>query len=97
MIATLRSNRRIQLAAGLFIGICFGFLLQRGGVTRYEVVIGQLLLQDFPGFFKNGLLGAMSRQAGTTAGNCATPFSAPAWPCQGVDSVMNVGNPKNGR
>jgi uncharacterized membrane protein YedE/YeeE len=47
MLATLRSNRQIQLAAGLFIGICFGFLLQRGGVTRYEVVIGQLLLQDF--------------------------------------------------
>jgi hypothetical protein len=47
MLATWRSNRRIQLAAGLLIGICFGFLLQRGGVTRYEVVIGQLLLKDF--------------------------------------------------
>lgn len=47
MLATLRSNRRIQLAAGLLIGICFGFLLQRGGVTRYEVVMGQLLLRDF--------------------------------------------------
>ena len=47
MLAKLRSNRRIQLAAGLLIGICFGFLLQRGGVTRYEVVLGQLLLKDF--------------------------------------------------
>lgn len=47
MLATWRSNRRIQLAAGLLIGICFGFLLQRGGVTRYEVVMGQLLLKDF--------------------------------------------------
>lgn len=47
MLATWRSNRRIQLAAGLLIGICFGFLLQRGGVTRYEVVMGQLLMKDF--------------------------------------------------
>jgi hypothetical protein len=47
MLASWRSNRRIQLAAGLLIGICFGFLLQRGGVTRYEVVMGQLLLKDF--------------------------------------------------
>jgi hypothetical protein len=47
MLATLRSNKKGQLAAGLLIGVGFGFLLQRGGVTRYEVVIGQLLLQDF--------------------------------------------------
>ena len=31
----------------LFLGILFGFLLQKGGVTRYEVIIGQLLLFDF--------------------------------------------------
>jgi hypothetical protein len=47
MLAAMRSNKRVQLAAGLAIGVGFGFLLQRGGVTRYEVVIGQLLLQDF--------------------------------------------------
>jgi uncharacterized protein len=47
MLATLRSDKKGQLAAGLLIGVGFGFLLQRGGVTRYEVVIGQLLLQDF--------------------------------------------------
>jgi hypothetical protein len=29
------------------MGICFGFLLQRGGVTRYEVIMGQLLLKDW--------------------------------------------------
>jgi len=32
---------------GLFIGILFGFLLQKGGVTKYDVIIGQLLLTDF--------------------------------------------------
>jgi uncharacterized protein len=47
MLAALRSKKRFQLAAGLLIGVGFGFLLQRGGVTRYQVVIGQLLLQDF--------------------------------------------------
>jgi len=47
MRAALLSNRRFQLVAGLAIGIGFGFLLQRGGVTRFDVVIGQLLLRDF--------------------------------------------------
>jgi hypothetical protein len=36
-----------QLARGLLFGIAFGFLLQKGGATRYDVIIGQLLLQDF--------------------------------------------------
>jgi hypothetical protein len=31
----------------LFLGVLFGFLLQKGGVTRYEVIIGQLVLVDF--------------------------------------------------
>jgi hypothetical protein len=28
-------------------GIVFGFLLQKGGVTNYDIIIGQLLLKDF--------------------------------------------------
>jgi len=32
---------------GLVFGIIFGFLLQKGGVARFDVIIGQLLLQDF--------------------------------------------------
>jgi hypothetical protein len=32
---------------GLFFGILFGFLLQKGGATKYDVIIGQLLLSDF--------------------------------------------------
>ena len=32
---------------GLAFGIVFGFLLQRGGLARYDVIIGQLLLRDF--------------------------------------------------
>ena len=47
MLEDLRSNNRAQLVIGLLIGVGFGFLLQKGGVTRYEVIVGQLLLADF--------------------------------------------------
>lgn len=40
-------NRKLQLFYGLIIGIAFGFLLQKGGVTKYDVIIGQLRLIDF--------------------------------------------------
>ena len=36
-----------SLVWGLVFGIVFGFLLHRGGVTKYDVIIGQLLLRDF--------------------------------------------------
>lgn len=35
------------LLTGLGFGIVFGFLLQRGGVTNYDVIVAQLLLDDF--------------------------------------------------
>jgi uncharacterized protein len=40
-------SRAGRLALGLFFGIVFGFLLQKGGVGKYEVLIGVLLLRDF--------------------------------------------------
>jgi len=36
-----------SLVWGLAFGIVFGFLLQKGGATKYDVIIGQLLLTDF--------------------------------------------------
>lgn len=36
-----------QLALGLFFGLIFGFLLQQGGVAKYHILIGVLLLEDF--------------------------------------------------
>ncbi len=36
-----------QLILGLLFGILFGFLLQKGGVAKYEVLMGQFLLTDF--------------------------------------------------
>jgi hypothetical protein len=36
-----------QLIAGTVFGLAFGFLLQKGGVGKYPVLLGQLLLQDW--------------------------------------------------
>lgn len=36
-----------KLIAGVIFGLAFGFLLQKGGVGKFNVLIGQLLLQDF--------------------------------------------------
>jgi uncharacterized membrane protein YedE/YeeE len=35
------------MAFGLGAGVALGFLLQKGRVTRHEVVVGQFLLRDF--------------------------------------------------
>lgn len=40
-------GRRLPLAWGFLFGVIFGFLLHKGGVTKYDVIIGQLLLKDF--------------------------------------------------
>lgn len=36
-----------KLLAGVVFGLAFGFLLQKGGVGKFNILIGQLLLQDF--------------------------------------------------
>ncbi|MFA7061705.1 MAG: YeeE/YedE thiosulfate transporter family protein [Pedobacter sp.] len=36
-----------ELIAGAMFGLAFGVLLQKGGVGKFHVLIGQLLLQDF--------------------------------------------------
>ena len=47
MLKSLHSRKAVQLILGLVMGILFGFLLQKGGVTSYHVIVGQLLLKDF--------------------------------------------------
>jgi hypothetical protein len=47
MFERLHDKKNVQLLLGLIFGILFGFLLQKGGVTQYDVIIGQLLLVDF--------------------------------------------------
>jgi len=46
MLKKLHSRKKAQLILALAIGILFGFLLQKGGVASYNVIIGQLMLQD---------------------------------------------------
>jgi uncharacterized protein len=46
-LSSLHKNERLQIVLGLLFGIVFGFLLQKGGVTTYDVIMGQLLLVDF--------------------------------------------------
>lgn len=40
----LESSKFIQ---AMVFGFIFGFLLQKGGVAKYHILMGQLLLQDF--------------------------------------------------
>ena len=47
MLTSLHERKSAQRFLGFLIGIAFGFLLQKGGVTRYDVIMGQLLLEDF--------------------------------------------------
>ena len=44
---TGQSSTSKQLLLGLLFGLTFGFLLQKGGVAKYHVLIGVLLLEDF--------------------------------------------------
>jgi hypothetical protein len=44
---TSKSNNFSPLAWGLVFGVVFGFLLQKGGATQYDVIVSQLLLTDF--------------------------------------------------
>ena len=46
-LVSVHKNERAQIVLGLMFGIVFGFLLQKGGVTTYDVIMGQLLLVDF--------------------------------------------------
>lgn len=41
------AEKNKKLMQGLIIGILFGFFLQKGGVTKYDVIVGQLRLIDF--------------------------------------------------
>ncbi len=47
MLTKLHSKKGLQLVLGLVAGIIFGILLQKGGATQYEIILGQLLLTDF--------------------------------------------------
>lgn len=43
----LHSDKNLQMVLGLLMGVCFGFFLRKGGVTHYDVIMGQLTLRDW--------------------------------------------------
>ncbi|MDP3385917.1 MAG: YeeE/YedE thiosulfate transporter family protein [Eubacteriales bacterium] len=43
----LHENKNMQLLFGLLMGIVFGFLLHKGGVSKYDIILAQLRLTDF--------------------------------------------------
>lgn len=47
MLTPLHAKNKLQLVFGFIAGLGFGILLHKGGVTKYDVIIGQLLLTDF--------------------------------------------------
>ena len=47
MFDRLRETTGAQHLLGLGLGFCFGFLLQKGQVCNYDVIMRQLLLRDF--------------------------------------------------
>lgn len=47
MLDKLHNHKGFQYGIGLLLGFFFGFLLQKGGVCNYEIILGQLLLTDF--------------------------------------------------
>ncbi len=47
MLDEIRETKGLQLVLGLIFGIIFGFLLQKGGVSNYDIILAQLRLQDF--------------------------------------------------
>lgn len=47
MLTEIRQKKKLQLLIGFVTGMLFGLFLYIGGVTEYDVIIGQLLLTDF--------------------------------------------------
>ena len=47
MLKVLHIKKRVQLLLGFVFGIIFGLFLHKGGATKYDIILGQLLLTDF--------------------------------------------------
>ncbi len=47
MLEGFYKDKKKQLFLGFLIGVTFGFLLDRGGATDFNIIVNQLLLKDF--------------------------------------------------
>jgi uncharacterized membrane protein YedE/YeeE len=77
-----------QLVLGLVTGIAFGFLLQKGRVAKYQVILGQLLLKDWTAF-KIMISAMLTGAIGVYALRAADVTYLDIWPFQ--PAAMLVG------
>jgi uncharacterized membrane protein YedE/YeeE len=77
-----------DIVLGLLTGICFGFLLQKGQVAKYQVIVGQLLLKDWTAF-RIMLVAALTGAIGVYALRAADITYLDIWPFQ--PAAMLVG------
>ncbi len=47
MLEKLYKGKKKQLLLGFLMGVGFGFLLDKGGATKFDIIVNQLLLKDF--------------------------------------------------
>jgi len=79
-----------QLVLGLITGIAFGFLLQKGRVTKYEVIVGQLLLKDWTAF-RIMLTAMLVGAIGVYALRAAEITYLDIWPLQPASMLLGAG------
>ena len=70
-----------NLILGLVTGLVFGFLLQRGGVTRYRVILGQFLWVDHTvlrTMLTAVVVGSAGGASGSRCRSCNWPSTPPS-------------------
>jgi uncharacterized protein len=78
-----------QLILGLITGIAFGFLLQKGRVAKYQVVLGQLLLKDWTAF-KIMISAMLTGAIGVYALRAADVTYLDIWPFQPAAMLLGA-------
>jgi len=78
-----------QLLLGLATGVAFGFLLQKGRVTKYQVVVGQLLLKDWTAF-KIMITAMLTGAVGVYALRAADVTYLDIWPFQPAAMLLGA-------
>jgi uncharacterized membrane protein YedE/YeeE len=78
-----------QLVLGLVTGIAFGFLLQKGRVAKYQVILGQLLLKDWTAF-KIMISAMLTGAIGVYALRAADVTYLDIWPFQPAAMLLGA-------
>ena len=78
-----------DLTLGLVTGICFGFLLQKGRVAKYQTILGQLLLRDWS-VFKIMLTAIVTGAVGVYFMSERDATSLDIWPFQPAAMIIGA-------